>query len=231
MTLQSIDKKLTIFFYIFIFIFLSTINNASLNKSKKELLKIENIEITGLNENQNEKIKKSLEYLIGKNIFFLNRQNIENSLNQIQYIENYKVTKHYPSKVQIKLQKTELLAIVYQDNKKLYIGKNRKLISLIDVEKNNNLPIVFGNFSKKEFFNLKNIIDKSKFDLEQIKEYYYFPSKRWDIKLNNEITIKLPRKNISSALNLLDKILKKNIREQNNIIDLRVPNQIIFSNE
>tara|TARA_B100000579_G_scaffold262144_1_gene215990 strand:+ start:3321 stop:4016 length:696 start_codon:yes stop_codon:yes gene_type:complete len=231
MTLQSIDKKPVILFYIFIFILLSTINNVSLNKSKKELLKIENIEITGLNKHQNEKIKKSLEYLKGKNIFFLNRQNIENSLNQIHYIENYKVSKHFPSKVLIDLEKTKLLAIVYQDNQKFYIGNNKKLISLLDDEKNNNLPIVFGNFSKKEFFNLKNIIDKSKFDLEQIKEYYYFPSKRWDIKLNNEITIKLPRENISSALNLLDRILKENIREHNNIIDLRVPNQIIFSNE
>ncbi len=152
-------------------------------------------------------------------------------MNEIKYLENYKVSKHFPSKVQINLEKTKLLAIVYKDNQKFYIGKNKKLISHLNEEKNNNLPVVFGNFSKKEFFNLKNIIDNSKFDLGQIKEYYYFPSKRWDLKLNNELTIKLPRENISSAINILNRILKENIREQNNIIDLRVPNQIIFSNE
>ncbi len=70
MTLQSIDKKPAIFFYIFIFLFLSTINNASFNEGKKELLKVQKIEITGLNKDQNEKLKKKTRLLNRKKHFF-----------------------------------------------------------------------------------------------------------------------------------------------------------------
>jgi hypothetical protein len=49
--------------------------------------------------------------------------------------------------------------------------------------------------------------------------------------LNDEILVKLPIKNINNSINILDEVLKENVRKQNKVIDLRVPNQIIFSNE
>ena len=229
--LQSIDKKRSIFFYILILFFLSTTSNISLNNRVSSLLEVNKIEVSGLDSDLNTIIKKKLEYIIGKNIFLINNIDIENKLNNIDYIHNYTVSRSFPSKINIKLKKTKLLAITYRDNKLFYIGSNRKIIFLPQKKPDDSLPTIFGNFSNNEFFKLRQIINDSKFNIKKIKGYYYFPSKRWDIKLNNEITIKLPRENISSALNLLDRILKENIREHNNIIDLRVPNQIIFSNE
>jgi len=228
---QSIDSKLNIFFYIVIFFFLSTINNISWNNNKESYLKVKKIQVNGLNNDLNLKIKKKLEYLIGKNIFFLSQKDIEKELNSISYIENYKVSKLFPSKVKIDLNKTQLIAMTYKNNEKLYIGKNKKFINFIEEPIDNNFPLIFGNFEIKEFFDLRYYFKKYKFDIEQIQEYYYFPSKRWDIKLKNGMIIKLPIENIDNALKVLAKILSENIRGQNKIIDLRVTNQIIFSNE
>ena len=231
MMLQSIDKKRSIFFYILILFFLSTISNISLNHRASSLLQVNKIEVSGLDNDLNTIIEKKLEYIIGKNIFLLNNRDIENKLNDIDYIQNYTVFRSFPSKVNINLKKTKLIAITYRDNKLFYIGSNKKIIFLPQKKPGDTLPIIFGNFSNNEFFKLRNIISESAFDINKIKEYYYFPSKRWDIKLNNEILVKLPIENINDSINILNEVLKENIRKQNKVVDLRVPNQIIFSNE
>ena len=231
MMLQSIDKKRSIFFYILILFFLSTTSNISLSHRTSSFLEINKIEVSGLDNDLNTMIRKKLEYIIGKNIFLLDSRDIEYKLNNIDYIHNYTVSKSFPSKIKVKLKKTKLIAITYRDNKLLYIGSNKKIIFFPKKITDNNLPIVFGNFSNNEFFKLRRVINESKFDIKKIKEYYYFPSKRWDIKLNDEILVKLPIKNINNSINILDEVLKENVRKQNKVIDLRVPNQIIFSNE
>lgn len=231
MMLQSIDKKRSIFFYILILFFLSTTSNISLNHRMRSFLEVNKIEVSGLDDYLNTIIRKKLEYIIGKNIFLLNNRDIENKLNNIDYIHNYTVSRSFPSEVNVKLKKTKLLAITYRDNKLLYVGSNKKIIFLPQKKTDDTLPIIFGNFSNNEFFKLRRIINESEFNINQIKEYYYFPSKRWDIKLNDEIIVKLPIENINNSINILNEVLKENVRKQNKVIDLRVPNQIIFSNE
>ena len=51
---QSIGRKYNIFFYIFIFIFLSTINNISWNNKLDSILKIKKVEVTGLDNDLNQ---------------------------------------------------------------------------------------------------------------------------------------------------------------------------------
>ena len=58
----------------------------------------------------------------------------------------------------------------------------------------------------------------------------FFPSGRWDIIFNNDRTIKLPRKNVFKLINKAELLLKdKNFDKK--IIDLRINNKIILSDE
>ena len=50
-----------------------------------------------------------------------------------------------------------------------------------------------------EFFNIKKIIDESKISYAEIKNLYFFPSKRWDLELRDNTIIKLPNDNIKSC--------------------------------
>ena len=89
---------------------------------------------------------------------------------------------------------------------------------------NNQLPFIFGNPKVIEFFYIKEIIDKSKISYSQIKNLYFFPSKRWDLELIDNTIIKLPNDNINLALNLAIEFL-----DDNKFIDARIKNQIILN--
>ena len=227
---QQIDKNFKFFLYIFIFIFLSSINNLWWIKTKDSIFKISEIEVTGLKEELNYNIKKKLNFIFGENIFFINSHKIKKELNNINYIENYKIKKYFPSKLKINIKKTKILAQAFNNNKKYYIGSNRRKIDNLEEIDNKNYPTIFGEFSVKEFIKLRNVIYDAQFDLNNITNYYYFKSKRWDIKLKNGTLIKLPRENIHDAIVLVKNIISKNINNQKKIIDLRMEEQIIFSN-
>ena len=84
------------------------------------------------------------------------------------------------------------------------LGSNGKFIKNDSL--NNQLPFIFGNPEVIEFFNIKEIIDKSKISYTEIKNLYFFPSKRWDLELRDNTIIKLPNDNINLALKFSNRI-------------------------
>ena len=89
--------------------------------------------------------------------------------------------------------------------------------------------LALNTFIKDE--NLKKIIDKSKFEYKEIKTFYFYPSNRVDIKTKDGILIKLPLINLSEALRVANLIKKDDKFKNNKILDLRIANHIITSNE
>ena len=85
-----------------------------------------------------------------------------------------KITKlqKYPSRLHIKINKTNSLAKINQNGKILFIGSNGKLSDINS--HNQSLPFIFGNPEIQEFLDFKKIIDESKFSYGQIKNFYFF---------------------------------------------------------
>ena len=61
------------------------------------------------------------------------------------------------------------------------------------------------------------------YDKNNLKNLYFFPSKRWDLELIDSSIIKLPNHNINLALNLAIEFLN-----DHRFIDARIKNQIIL---
>ena len=78
--------------------------------------------------------------------------------------------------------------------KNYFIGSNGRFIET--KESNNEIPFIFGNFVMKEFLYLKELLNFSNLNYNDIKKFFYFPSGRWDIEIKSGITIKLPKDNI-----------------------------------
>ena len=230
--LQLTDKKFKLFFYLIIFILLST--QIKKNQDKKSIFSsnLKKIEVKGLSEKNNFEVHESLKYLLTKSIFFVSKQEFQSILIKNNLVESFNIKKIYPNLIKIKIKPTELLAITSHNNKKFYIGSNGRLISTKQTKTfSNNLPFVYSKSNYVDFIKLKKIIDKSEFQFEQIESFYYFPSSRWDIKTKNGFLIKLPEKNIAETLKLLQLIKSNKEFKEKKIIDLRISNNIILSNE
>ena len=226
------DRKGKLFFYLILFILLSTQITKNHNITKHSTTTVNYIEVTGMSYENNLKVSESLNSLLFQNIFFINKSDFNNILKDNNLIESFYIKKFYPNEIKINIKQADLLAITNQNGKKFYIGSNGKLISINKIKNfNKKLPFVFSKSNYNEFVKLKKIIDKSKFQFKEIESFYYYPSNRWDFKTNEGTLIKLPKKNILDSLQLVD-LIKTNVQfKNNNIIDLRISKRIITSNE
>ena len=214
---QRKSKKILIYFFLLIVV--GSINNVNFNGLIFQ--KINNINIVGLDIKDELILLKKIEKFNLNNIFLIRKIDLTNEVESNSLVENYSIFKRYPSSLDINIKKTKFLAKINKNGQIFYIGSNGKLIKNDSL--NNQLPFIFGNPEVVEFFNFKEIIDKSKISYSEIKNLYFFPSKRWDLELRDNTIIKLPNDNISLALNLATEFL-----DDNKLIDARIKNQIIL---
>ena len=220
---QRKSKKIVIYFFLLIIV--SSINNSSINNIKFN--RIENIFVSGLSEKDNQILLKEIENLNLKTIFYINKKGLTNLLNKNSLIERYEVFKKYPSTINIKIDKTNFFAKTNINGKTFLVGSNGKLT--LNETDYNELPYIFGKADVQEFLKLKKVIDESKFSYQQIKNFYFFPSNRWDIKFKDEFILKLPNKFTNEKLDQIYKFIENYKIKNFVIIDARVENQIILN--
>ena len=215
---QLKSKKILIYFFLLLTV--GSINNINFNSLK--LQNINNIDITGLDIKDKSILLTEIQNFDLNNIFLIAKMDLANVIESNSLVENYFVFKKYPSSLNIDIEKTQFLAKINKNGQIFFIGSNKKFIK--NNSSNNQLPFIFGNPEVVEFFNFKEIIDKSKISYTEIKNLYFFPSKRWDLELRDSTLIKLPIDNINIALNLAIEFL-----DNNKFIDARIKNQIILN--
>ena len=220
--LQQINKK--IIFYISLGIILGTFNNKNLKNF--DLPKIDMIDIVGIEFNDNEFLK--ITNLIKlNNLFSIKKSQIKEILNSNNLIEEFEVFKRYPSSIEIKIEKTNFLASTNINGKNYLVGSNGKFIDKKEFSKD--LPFIFGNFEIKKFLKFKKIINQTNLNYNDIKNFYSFPSGRWDIEMFSGVIIKLPITRIKESLNLSIDLLNNKEFSNKKILDIRQKNQIVIN--
>ena len=218
-------KSKKIFIYFFLIIAVSSLNNLSLYSLK--FVNVTDVKISGLSKKENNLLFQEINKMNLENIFFINRNEMIKLIASNSLIERYEVKKRYPSTIYVKIQKTNFYAKININDEIFLIGSNGKL-SPNDF-KNNDLPFIFGKPDIKEFLDFKKIIDQSRFSYDQIENLYFFPSKRWDLKLKSNILLKLSKNLSVEYLNDIYKFLEQDSVERFTIVDARLKNQIILN--
>ena len=181
---------------IFLLLLFSTYNiekKFELKDFKIKLITIENNEII-----QEDVIKKNLSFLYNQNLFLMKTNEVKNKMNEIDFIDSFKIKKIYPNEIRIKVfEKTPIVILQNKKEKKYYTSKD-DVIDFINLKQFQNLPTVFGD--KESFKVFYENLKSTKFPLNEIKAFYLFESKRWDLITYENQTLKLPIKNYNKSL-------------------------------
>ena len=204
---------------------MGSINNIALTKINFE--KIKSIQISGLNQNQNINLLENIKELKIKNIFFLKGEEISKIISSNSLVENYEIFKKYPYALDIKIERTKFLAKINNNGKTFLIGTNGKLSDVKFSDKE--FPFIFGKPKIDEFMKFTHVIEQSKLSLNQVKNLYFFQSKRWDLELKNNVILKLSKDYTKLSLNQAFEILNDNNFKNLKVIDARIKNQIILN--
>ena len=111
-----ISKK--IFIYLFLFLILVSINN--INFKKFDILSIVSLKVSGLNDLEKIEFEEEFNYLISKNLLFLDKSVISKKFFSNKIVEDLSIFKRYPSELEIIIKKTNFLAVTKKIIKLFY---------------------------------------------------------------------------------------------------------------
>jgi len=222
-------KFYKIFLLLLSLIFLTTFNPFEFTDLKKKnnfFFKIKYLEVEDNKIINKEDIVNRLSQIIGKNIFFITKKDIEAPLKKIEFLGKIDVKKKYPNTIIIKVYETKPIAIFFKNNNKYLLDNLSNLISYREIS-NNFYPTIFGKGAEDNFANFFKQLEENNFPREIVKNYYYFQIGRWDLQLLNDKTIKLPTNELEEAFKLVVDLLEHKNFKSYNIIDLRIEGKVI----
>ena len=223
------NKKIKILFYIFIFIFLSTVSFFERTNifSNKIFFPLNKIEIYGYEKVDHVAMQSQLSNLIGQNLLFMNSKDIEEILDENKLISEFTIQKKYPDTVNINLKEVNFVAKVFKDKKKYFLADNDILIPFKDYVIDQDLPNIYGKDAEFYFNDFQKLLKLNNFNINIISSYYFFQINRWDLVTNNQKIIKFPSKGLKEAIKVANKLLNNKDFNKYSVIDLRINNKII----
>jgi len=174
-----------------------------------------------------EEILSKINQLYGKNIFLIKRKDIEESLQNINFLKKIEVKKKYPDTIMIKIFETKPVGIIFKDKSKYLLDSSSKLIEIEEKMNSLKLPNIFGYDSENNFINFLEQLKNNDFPTKSIKNFYYFKIGRWDLELLDNRIIKFPDNISGNVIKKTIKLLNREDFENYKIIDLRIDGKII----
>jgi len=221
-------KKKKIFLLIVLFFSLTTFVDINQTK-KKSFFSIDNVELSGIKNANESKIKKKIELIKGKNLFFLRKNDIVSLLENNKFIKKIEIKKIYPNKLKISFQESLPIGILIQENKNFLLLQNGLVIKKFDKNKFNYLPLVSGIKAEKNYFKFYSELKTINFNTDFVNKFYYYKVNRWDILLKDEKLIKLPSVNYINSIERFIEIYQKEEFKKFKIFDFRIEKKLILN--
>ncbi len=239
-------KKILLFIFILIFIFfITTIYSQNkiifqyFSKSVEDFshnfnYQFTNIKIEGLINIDNNYIKSKVKKYIDTSIFLLPLGRISKEINENNWVKNIKLSTDYKNTLYINIEEYIPLGIYKFNKKYFFFDVDGKIIDEVRNLKNNydDLIIFSGQSSNKEAAKLISILQNLNFQSTfKIKDVEYINKRRWNIRLINNLLLKLsensPKKSLKNFI-MIEKTLSETNMNNIKSVDLRNLNKTLL---
>ena len=200
-----------------------------LSQNFKYVLK--DVEINNLMNIEKQQINFFFNSYYGESIFLIPISKISKEISKNKWVKEIKINNNFRDTIKIYIEEKKPLGIFYDEKKYLFFDENNKIIDEVNLTKTDYSDLIKfkGKNSLKHANELVNLIPS--LVKNQIEYAIFINDRRWDIKLKNEILLKLGENKIKESFENYVKIYN-NISfkefERFESIDLRMPNKAII---
>ena len=160
------------------------------------------------------------------NLIGLNFNSIKEIVESSEWVKRASIKKVLPSTLKINVTENDPYAIYFQEGKSFLIDLDGSIITEINLKNyEDDLLFVRGENSPELLEQLIRDISIAFPNLTQtLEEVEFIEKRRWNLKLNNKLLVKLPDENIQQSLKNLKQLFEEQEIMESNIIeiDLRI---------
>ena len=188
------------------------------------------ITIEGQQHVKKSQIAQTLKLKPGAPIFTLSLTELKDKLEEIEWIKSATVERRLPDNIHISIVERTPIALGQKDYKLYIIDEEGVIISEENLAPYLSLPIITGDGAE---IYAPSLIKTLKEDLSLFNRIYSIirvGERRWNVRFDDDLEIKLPEERMKSAWKKVIKLYKRNelFLPDNACIDLRVENKIFI---
>ncbi|MDO9414559.1 cell division protein FtsQ/DivIB [Pararhizobium sp.] len=146
------------------------------------------------------------------------------ALAELPWVQDVAVRKIYPGTIEVQLTERKAFAIWQHGTEVSLIEKNGSVIAPLVDNKFSNLPLFVGRDAETAAADFDGQFSTWPEIKERVKAYIRVAGRRWDLRLDNGVVVKLPEYNVARAMQTLSVMqLEQNILERDiAAVDLRL---------
>ncbi len=188
---------------------------------------IDNVKVSGNLQTSEIDILQQLGLDGSSSVVFLSAANARQKLMDLPWVENAEVRKVYPNTVEIKLSERTAYGIWQHGDELSLIEKDGKVIAPLRDNKFASLPLFVGDGAQLEAAAFAEQLSNWPDIQSRITAYICVGGRRWDLRMDNGVVVRLPEENIARAMHALStleqdqQVLERDIQT----VDLRLPDR------
>jgi cell division protein FtsQ len=191
---------------------------------------VKEINVTGRQETSPSDLIETLDIKIGTPILKVEIEEARLRVESLGWIKSASVLRLLPNVIILDIKEREALAL-WQRNRRppVLIDREGTVIQKRNLGKHSDLPLVVGQDAAKNAAVLIDLLHRHPLIFNEVKVAIRVSERRWNLRLKNNIEIRLPAEEIATALNQLSEYQNKHSLFDRDIIavDLRLPNRLI----
>ncbi len=192
---------------------------------------VKDIVVTGHHNTSNATLLASLGVKAGMPLFGVNIATAEQSLLNVSWIKGAVVSRRLPDTIVVAISERTPVALWQHDKTISLINKDGIVLATDNLKKWQNLPLVVGNGAENSVAELLTTLQAVPGIASQMVAAVRVGGRRWNLRLKNDITVKLPEQDMELALSRLAQMQKqKNILGRSIAsIDMRLPQKVMVT--
>lgn len=193
--------------------------------------KVKDILVTGRTHIPAEELLARLSIKENMPIFGVDIAEAQKSLASISWVKDVSISRRLPDKIIVELKERAPVALWQYQKKISVIDKEGVILTTEALDAYRQLPLVVGSDASKHVAELVGLLNTETEIAAALVSAVRIGGRRWDLQLKNDISVKLPERDVELALRRLAAA-----EEQQNIfnrrivsIDLRQPEKLMIT--
>ncbi|MBV1887308.1 MAG: FtsQ-type POTRA domain-containing protein [Parvibaculaceae bacterium] len=191
--------------------------------------RVDEVTVRGRGQTTTNDVLHALQVVHGDSIFAFDTDEARIRLERLDWVTSAQVTRLLPNTVHIELVEQRPFAI-WQLKKRLVavVDRNGRQITDKNIEQYGYLPLIMGHGAPRRSADFIKMVQKFPALAPRVRAYRRVADRRWDLRLENGVTVLLPEINIEAALvELVEadeqyRLLSRDVTA----IDLRLPDRL-----
>lgn len=202
---------------------------AAMKTSAEMGLAVYQVSVSGRRETNKDRLLKAVGVRVGDPILAVDIQEVLERVNSIGWVESAVVERRLPDHLHIQIEERKAAAIWQKDHEFVLVDIDGNVIGTDGLDRYRHLKVVVGDGAPDKTAELVSLLEREPMLDSRIVAAVWVAGRRWNLRLDNGIDIRLPEENPGDALQRLAQLERDHRLLARDIaaIDLRQSDRLI----